>query len=314
MKFKKIVAIDISESALSPTIWNQIKELGDSFVAIEAEDPNTAKELQDADCLLVRFNLTKETIALAPNLKYIGALATGTGKIDVEFARSHQIVVTNIPGYSTESVAELVFAMLLERLRDLARAKQQAQEGNHSEVGFKATEIKAKEFGVIGLGHIGGRVAEIAQGFGANVKYWSRNRKPEMESKGMEYLDLAALVSQSDIISINMALKDETTGILNSDLISKIKPGAIIVNTAPHELLDLGALLSRIQKGELIYIFDHSDPGDITEDKLKILHEQPNCDVYPPIGYITEEAKQAKQDILLGNLRKFLSGQPSNVV
>lgn len=184
MKFKKIVSIGITKTALDKEYWQKLDELAEKCILLQENSNKISTELADTDCLLVWFNKAdRKIIDLAPNLKYIGALATGVGKIDLAYAKSKGIITTNVPGYSTESVAELVFAVLLEHLREICRAKTLSKKTRTSEADFSAREIKGKDFGIVGLGRIGTRVAEIARGFGANVYYWSRSHKSRYDGK-----------------------------------------------------------------------------------------------------------------------------------
>lgn len=183
MKFKKILLINIPEESLGGEYWKRINKLSSQKVSLPKDDPNVLKELKDTDCLLVSFGLVvdKEMIDAAPSLKYIGVLATAFGKIDVDYAKKKKIVVCNLAGYSTESVAEFSIAAILEAIRGLEEGKRRGRSGKYDETGIPAWEIKDKVFGVIGLGGIGRRVSEIAQGFGADVRYWSKNRKKDAE-------------------------------------------------------------------------------------------------------------------------------------
>lgn len=304
MKFKKILITGFEETELTPAIWKKIDALADK----RAGGVQT-----DVDCLFSKFNpVSKEDIDNLPNLKYIGVLATGYGKVDTNYAKSKGIIVTNVPDYSTESVAELVFAVILEHLRDLGRAKEKVRDGDYSGSGFAATEIRDKTFGVLGLGRIGQRVAEIAQGFGANVIYWSKNRKKETENKGIKYEEIDTLLSKSDFLSLHLALNKETERFLNKDRLEKAKKGATIINTAPMELVDLIALENRLKNGDMTFILDHSD--DMKEEDVKRLLQYKNSIIYPPIGYISEEAKLTKQEIFVSNIENFLKGSPINVM
>lgn len=315
MKFKKILTIGISEDLLDSGTWQKINALTKERVSLSEGHKQIDKHLADADCLLVTFNKAdKEMMDKAPNLKYVGALATGVGKIDTRYASTKNILVTNVPGYSTEGVAELVFAVLLENLRDISRAKTESKQKRTSESDFSGREIKGKQFGVIGLGNIGTRVANLAKSFGAEVVYWSRNRKPQEEKNGIKYVELDELLQTSDIISLHLALNKDTENILNQTRIKKIKKGAIVINTAPLELLDLKALESRLKNKDLTFIFDHTDPGDITDENLKSLRQYDNCITYPVLGYITKEAKVAKQEIFVNNIKNYLQGNPVNKV
>ncbi len=170
MKFKKILVTGFEKSEVNQTYLEKMDMLAEKIVFLSKDSPEIKNELKDTDCLLVKFNpVSREWIDNAPELKYIGAFATGYGKIDIDYAESKKITVCNVPDYSTESVAELVFAVILDQLRELEPAKKQARTRNYSEDGFLPTEIKNKKFGILGLGNIGKRVAELALCFGADV-------------------------------------------------------------------------------------------------------------------------------------------------
>lgn len=316
MKFKKIVTIGIGEQKLDPEYWRRIQALTEKFVMLPKDSPEINKQIADADCLLVNpfvFKVDKNLIDLAQKLKFIGVLATGYGAIDFEYAAKKDVVVCNIPGYSTEAVAEFAFALILDHIRDLDKAKAQIKAGDYSEPTFSnCYEIKSKKFGVVGLGRIGGRIAEIALGFGADVYYWSRNRKKGIEKKGVKYQEIEKLLSECDFISINLALAKETEGFMNTTLVDKIKHNAVLLNLAPNELVDFRALENRLKKGDITYIFDH--PDELTIEQARQLSKYKNCIIYPPIGFQTEEARISKQEIFVGNIENFLKGTPTNKV
>ena len=313
MVFKKVLITGFEKREISPEFWKRIDDVSEQTTFLPQDSPERKKNLSDTDCLLVKFNqVPKDWIDSAPKLKYIGILATGYGKVPVDYAREKSIIVSNVPDYSTESVAEFVFGLILEHIRDLSKARKQASEGKYDESEFYSTEIKDKVFGVIGAGHIGSRVAEIARGFGANVIYWNRNRKETLETRGIKYEDADKLIGMSDFISIHLALTKETENFLNARKINSLKSGAIVVNTAPMELVDLDALKMRLSRGDIIFILDHSD--EMKKEDLEELSKLENCVIYPPIGYISEEAKVNKQKIFVGNIENFLKGKPTNVV
>lgn len=313
-KFKKVLTIGINESALDLAYWQRIKAITESITNLSKDSAEIEKELADAECLLAGFGVIvdKKTIECAPNLKYIGVLATAYGKVDVDYAKSKGILVCNIPGYATEAVAEFVFAVILEHIRETERGKKQAKEGNYSEVGFSAIEIKNKTFGILGLGKIGSRVAEIALGFGADVRYWNVDRKKDFETNGIKYEETDDLISKCDFFSLHLAQVKDTENFLNKERIQKIKKGAIVINTAPMELVDIDALEKRLENGDITFILDHSD--EMSPENIKRLLKFENCIIYPPIAYITKEARIAKQEIFVGNIEKFLKGDPMNQV
>lgn len=310
--FKELLITGFEASELDADYLARLRKLADKTVFLPSNSAELDKNLALADGLLVKFNpVSKETIDKAPNLKFIGVFGTGFGKIDTAHATSKGIVVSNIPGYSTEAVAEFVFGALLEHIRDLERAKVQARQENYSEVGFSPIEIKGKTFGVIGLGRIGSRVAKLALAFGANVVYWSRNRKEELEPYGIQYMELDKLIEKTDILSVHLSLNDQTRNILDAGRIKKLRK-CILINTAPMELLDIDALEQGLEGGDLTVIIDHSD--EMKVEDLKRLQKSGNCIVYPPVAYVTQEAKKAKQKILVDNTENFLNDKPTNTV
>ncbi len=316
MKFKKILTIGISEASLSADYWKQIDDLVEKRISLAKDSMEIKAQLNDTDCLLVNpfaFKVEKEHIDMAPKLKYIGALSTAYGKIDYEYAATKNIAVCNISGYSTEAVTELIFGAILEHIRDLERAKVQARKGDYSETTFfNTSEIKGKKFGVIGLGQIGSRVAELALAFDADVSYWSRNRNDEAETKGIKYQDIETLLSKCDFISLHLAFNKETELFLNEVRIKKIKHGALLLNLAPNELIDYAALEKRLTSKDITYIMDHTD--ELSSEQAKQLSKHTNCIMYPPIGYTTKEATANKQEIFVENIKSFLKGSPINKV
>ncbi|HUD03875.1 MAG TPA: 2-hydroxyacid dehydrogenase [Candidatus Paceibacterota bacterium] len=314
MKFKKILTIGISTASLDEKYWKELKGLADKVISLSKDSSDIEKELSDTDCILTGFGIeiNKRHIDLAKNLKYIGTLATAYGKIDVDYAKKKNIPVCNLGGYSTEGVAEFTIAAILEHIRALGEGKSRAHAGNYSEVGIKATEIKGKKFGVIGLGNIGGRVAEIAQGFGANVSYWSRSKKSVFEKQGIKYQELDTLLKEADFVSINLAETKDTENFFDAKKFKLLKSGAVVINTAPMEIVNLKALTERLAKNDMTFILDHSD--QMKDEDVKSLIKFKNCIVYPPIAYITDEARANKQQTFISNIENFFKGTSTNRV
>ncbi len=223
MTYKKAVLIEIAESDLDEKYWGELDKLVDSRVHLDRNDPELFRQLADCDCLLLGFQIDvqQDVIDAAPGLKYIGALATAYGTINIAYAASKGIPVCNLAGYSTEAVAEFTLAAILFQIRSIEEGLHRARQGNYDFAGIKAKELKNSNFGVIGLGNIGKRVAELAAGFGAKVSYWSREEK----DVPFQYRELDELLSVSDYISVNVAETPETVGLLNATNLSKIHGG-----------------------------------------------------------------------------------------
>ena len=312
--FNKMLLINISETSIEKDYWDEIDMLCKKKVFFTRDSKEILQELADTDGILVNFGtaVNKEDIDNAPNLKYIGCLATAFGKIDVDYAAEKNIPVCNLAGYSTEAVAEFTVAAILEQIRSLEEGKTRGRKGNYSEEGIHAWELKGKKFGVLGLGSIGRRVAELVQGFGCDVRYYSRNRKHDAETKGINYHDADSLISESDFISINLAQTEKTENFLNTERINSIKANAVVINTAPMELVDIDALAKRLAKKDIIFIMDHADETDLQD--MEKLRKHSNCIIYPPIAYITDEASVIKQKMFVDNIKNFLKGNPTNRV
>lgn len=311
MKFKKILMLDFTQQTLEPKVWKRIDAICEKKVLLPRDSAEVPQHY-DADCIVVNFlpPVDKVRIDSMPNLKYIGILATGYGRIDANYAKTKNIPVCNIPGYSTEAVAEFAFAVILEHLREVERGKMEVRKGNYSEIGFKGSEIRGKKFGIVGLGSIGTRIVEIARdGFKCDVRYWNRTKK---QINGVKYQELNELIKECDLLSLNLTSNKETKGIINEPLIQTIKPGAIVVNLAPMELVDINALEQRLAKGDITFILDHSD--EMKKEDVQRLEKYKNCVIYPPIAFVTKEASENKQEIFVSNLEKFLQGKPQNKV
>ncbi|MFA5987656.1 MAG: NAD(P)-dependent oxidoreductase [Candidatus Paceibacterota bacterium] len=313
MKFKKAVFIKIVDSHFDQKYWDKIDELVEEKVLLAPDDPKIKNELKNCDCLLLGFQVTigKDILDAAPNLKYIGVLATAYGTIDLAAAAKRGIPVCNLGGYSTESVAEFTIAAILHEIRDIKEGLKRAQAGNYGFEGIKgirARELKNSNFGVIGLGNFGNRVAELAAGFGANVSYWSRTKK----KTPFQYQELETLLSACTYISVNVAETEETTGLLNAKNLPLIKPDSVLISTVPPTIIDTDALAARLSKNDITFIFDH--PDEMQKEELAKIFKLDNCITYPPIAFVSDEAEIAKQEIFIGNMVKFLEGSIQNKV
>ncbi len=310
-KFKKALVVGIDEESLDQEYWRQIDGLVETIVKVPKDDPSIQTEIVDVDCLLLGFqiDINRELIESAKELKYIGVMATAYGTVDTEAAAEKDIPVCNLAGYSSESVAEFTIAVILSKVRKLEEGRNMAAKGEYWDASFSTKGLKGNNFGVVGLGSIGNRVAELAESFGANVSYWSRNEKQTDFKK----VELDELLSTSDYISLNVAQTDETNGLINADNLKLVKQGAIMVSTVPPEVVDTDALAEKLKTDkDFIYITDH--PDEMAEEDLVKIKDLPNCIIYPAIAYTTEEAKQVKQDMFVGNIKAALAGRPKNKV
>ena len=314
--FNKMVFLNYKGSELWSQYWQRIDRLTTNKVLISKDDSKLQSELKNADALLLKpvgDKINKAFIDMVPKLKYIGMLGTGTQGIDLAYCNSKKIVVTNVRDYATEGVVEITFGWIFDQIREIEREKNVARKGDYSGSTFGGVEIKGKNFGVIGLGNIGRRTAEIAKAFGANVRYWSRNRR-ESEEKilGIQYMDVNSLIQTSDFITLNISFAPETRDFLDGERINLIKKGSILINPSPMELINFDALVKRLNKNDMTFIFDHSD--EVEPKQLNIFKKFSNCIIHLPIGFTTKEAFATKQESFAKNIESFLRGSPKNVV
>ncbi|OGY23301.1 MAG: hypothetical protein A2Y57_04910, partial [Candidatus Woykebacteria bacterium RBG_13_40_7b] len=249
----KVLFIDFKEGDIQPDYLNRINKLFGKIEFTSSSDSKLKQSLNDTGAILAKIftKIDEEIINSAPNLKYIGVLATAFDAIDAKYARSKNITVCNLGGYSTEAVSEFFFALLFETVRALEQAKQQARDEDYSFDKFLGIELKNRTLGVIGAGKIGSRIAEIGLGIGMKVIYFSRKNKPEIDKRGAEKRELEQVLSVSDFVSLNLVLNKETEGIINKERIALLKKGCVFINLAPPTLIDQETVLEKAGSGEI---------------------------------------------------------------
>lgn len=310
----KALLVDFKEGDIEPKYFDRIKKLFNSTEFLSRNDPKLLSSLKGADAVFVKIStkVDKEFIDSGPNLKYVGVCSTAFDAIDAKYARSKNINVCNLGGYSTGAVSEFFFAALFEQARELERAKLQARKEDYSFDKFMGIELKDRVLGVVGAGKIGSRIAQIGLGIGMKVVYFSRKSKPEIEKLGAKKKELDEVLSQSDFVSLNLILNAETKGIINRDKINLLKKGCIFINLAPPSLIDQEAMMEKAGKGDITFIFDHSD--DIEASLAKRFLGTKNCIVYPPTAFRTEEANTARWETFVSNIENFVNGKIQNLV
>ena len=302
----RIVTLDLADRDLPPDDWQALGELG-AVARTHRSDPDLHIHLAEADAVLVQLGVSVEgaLLAHAPKLRYVGVFGTSLGRIDLAACAARGVVVRNVPGFSTEAVAELAVAITLDHLRGLTDARGRAARGDLAEAPHLGRELRDLRVGIVGRGAIGSRVASIlGAGFGADVRHWSRTTRAEHAAHAMT---LDALLARSEVVSVHLALTDETLGLLERPRIARIPRGALLVHLSPLELLDLDALIERLREGSLWLATDHGD--ELAPETLAILRSLDHCILYPPIGYATERAHAARARGLLAGLRDALGAR-----
>lgn len=315
----KIVILDGFTANPGDLSWKGLEELGMLTVYDRTRPEETVARAAEADIVLTnKVIINREMMAQLPQLKYIGVLATGYNVVDIEAAHERGIIVTNVPAYSTESVAQMVFAHLLtvtNRTEHYALQNRQGRWTKNPDFcywDFPHLELAGKTIGIVGLGNIGRRVAEIALAFGMQVKALT-SKSADTLPAGIEKADLEVLLATSDVISLHCPLTDTTRHLINRDTLSKMRPSAILINTGRGPLVDDQAVASALAKGQLAAFC----ADVLTEEPPKAdnpLLSQPNAFITPHIAWATEEARSRLLQVAISNVQAFLNAKPQNVV
>lgn len=309
--------------------WREIKTADGEVCTFTVYDRTPAElvveRAAEADIIITnKVMITDELMSRLPRLKYVGILATGYNVIDIGAAHRRNIVVTNIPAYSTASVAQLVFAHILNICNGVARHNRSVHDGEWSRCPdftytlSPQTELANKVMGIIGFGNTGRAVAEIAHAFGMKVLLapslrdgnTTRNDVPGYAEQAGSLDDFLA---KADIVSLHCPLSEHTRHIINAKTLSWMKPSAVVINTGRGPLVDETALA------------DALDSGRIAAAGLDVLEEEPpangsplltarNCYITPHIAWATLAARRRLMDIAINNVKAFLRGEPVNVV
>ena len=315
----KIVILDGYTANPGDLSWKELESLGELTVYERTKPSETLTRIADADIVLTnKVVIGREMIAQLPQLKYIGVLATGYNVVDIEAAHERGIIVTNVPAYSTESVAQMVFAHLLtvtNRTEHYAVANRNGRWTENPDFcywDFPHTELAGKTFGIIGLGHIGQRVAQIALAFGMKVKALT-SKPTEALPAGLEKASLEELLVTSDVLSLHCPLTENTRHLMNADTLRQMKSTAILINTGRGPLIDDQAVADALAEGRLAAFC----ADVLTEEPPKTdnpLLKQPNAFITPHIAWASTEARIRLLNVATANVQAFLGGNPINMV
>ena len=301
--------------------WSGVYALvPDTTAYVRTDYDQIAQRIGDADFVLLNKCRMDETIlSQCPNLKWVGIIATGTDNLDLEACRRHGVQVANVPGYSTYSVAQMTFSLLLAVCQCAERQNRAVQEG-YWQLNVPAeyrilpqVELCGKTFGIFGYGSIGRQAGRIAKAFGMRVLACTRTVRPEYAADGVEFVDFDTLLKESDVLSLHTPATPATRGVISAAALEKIKPGCILVNTARGALVDEAAVAEALKNGRLgFYAADAFTVEPLPADSP--LRGLPNALLTPHIAWTTKEALQKLMDITTQNLRSFLAGAGENIV
>jgi len=316
----KIIILDGHTENPGDLSWSGMEELGEVTVYDRTPDELVVERIGDAEIVYTnKTPVSKSTLEACPAIKYIGVLATGYNVVDVEAAKEKGILVSNIPAYGTEAVAQFTIALLLELCHHIGAHSQCVMEGEWTRRedfcfwNYPLTELAGKTMGIIGFGRIGQATAKIAQAFGMNILACSRNRNVSLESETCHYADLDELLANSDVISLHCPLLPETQGMINKKTIAKMKDNVMILNSSRGLLIAESDLMEALNSGKV---------GGAAVDVVSVepmkadnpLLKAKNCIITPHIAWAPKETRQRLMDIALDNLKSYVKGQPRNVV
>jgi len=314
----KIVVLDGYTLNPGDLSWEGVKELGDLTIHDHTPPHMTLERIQDAELVLTnKAPLGKEIMDKAGKLRYIGLLATGYNIIDTEYAASKNITVVNVPAYSTYSVMQQVFALVLQFTN---RTKEQSDSVHRGDwvscrdfcyLSAPLSELYGKTLGIVGFGQIGRQVAKTAEAFGMQVL--AQNRSPKDAPAYVHLCDLDTVLRESDVVTLHCPLNAENQGMINQQSLSKMKATALLINTARGGLIveeDLASALNNgIIAGAALDVLSTEPP---TADNPLLTAK--NCIITPHVAWATQEARARLMDIVVDNLRQFIAGTPVNVV
>lgn len=317
----KLIILDGYTENPGDLCWDWLKDLVDEYEVYDKTPAELICERARGAEIVVtnKTPLTRKTLEALEGLKYISTLATGYNVIDIEAASELGITVSNIPAYSTDGVAQLVFALLLEMTNRVALHDKSVKDGEWAECEHfcywktPLTELSGKTFGIIGFGKIGSAVAAIANAFKMRVIAYSPNTRHYDGFGSVEFLSLDEVIAQSDVISLHCPLTESTTGLVNREFIEKMKRGAYIINTSRGPVLNEADVRKALDEGLI---------AGIGADVLST--EPPMADnplatsdktvVTPHIAWASLEARTRLMNIFKANVEGFVSGKPVNTV
>ena len=315
MKISLLEPIGVSQAVLDE-LSQGLKDRGHEFCYYDTKTTDVEelkRRTAGCDIVMIANNpYPAEVVESADALKMISVAFTGIDHIGVKACKDKDIMICNAAGYSNQTVAELVIGMAIDGLRNVAKANDVVRKGGTS-AGIGGREICGRTVGIIGLGKIGMVAAKLFLAFGAKVIAYNRSQSEEAKALGIEYKSLEEVLSESDIVSLNMPLNDSTRGFISADKIALMKPDTVFINCARGPIVDNEALAKALNEDKLGFacldVFDMEPP--IPED-YPILHAK-NTLLTPHQAFIYEESMIRRAKIVFDNVYAYLDGNPVNV-
>lgn len=315
----KIVVLDGYGTNPGDLSWEGLKSLGECTIYDRTAPEEVLERSRGAEIILTNKTvITVEHMNALPELKYIGVLATGYNVIDVDIARKKGIVVTNIPAYSTQSVAQMVFAHILNITQRVEHYTNEVREGkwtHNKDFCFWDTpliELSGKKIGIIGMGHTGQATAQIATAFGMEI-YGYTSKSPDQFPFKVEKKSLEEIFKECDIVSLHCPLTEQTKYLVNAEHLSLMKETAIIINTGRGPLVNEQDLADALNMGKIYAAGVDVLSTEPPKENNPLLSAK-NCFITPHIAWATKEARERLMDIALKNVEGFINGNVINNV
>lgn len=315
----KIVILDGATVVQNDLSWDGFNEFGEMTYYERTNPEDVINRIGDADVVISsKCLINKEVMDANPNLKYIGVIATGYNNVDISYAKEKGIAVTNIPAYSTNSVAQFAFSLLLEATNRVGLHSNSVHRGDwekSTDFCYLLTpqvELADKTFGIVGYGNIGKKVASLANAFGMKVLVYSSHMNVGDSDEIVDaFVNLEDLLTNSDVVSLHCALNDSNQEMINSRTLKMMKRNAILINTSRGPLINEDDLANALKDGEIAMAALDVLPSEPPREGSPLIGID-NCIITPHIAWITKEARQRLIDIATNNLGAFVSKKPIN--
>lgn len=315
----KIVVLDGYTLNPGDLTWEGLEKLGELMVYDRTPEDKIVERIGDAEIIFInKVKITREILEQT-NVKYIGVLATGYNVVDLDAAKQKGVLVSNIPTYGTASVAQMVFALLLEICHHVGAHDAAVKRGDWTNKtdfcfwNYPLIELAGKTMGILGYGRIGQTTGALAQAFGMNVLAYNQHPNRSLESDTLRFVGLDELFSESDVISLHCPLLDSTEGIINKSSIAKMKDGVILINTSRGPLIVEADLAEALNSGKV-----YAAGVDVVSEE-PIAADNPllnvkNIFITPHIAWAPIESRERLMNIAVENLKSYMNGNPENIV
>lgn len=316
----KIVVLDGFAANPGDLSWEPFQEFGELTLYDRTEPSQVISRIGDADVVITnKVILSEEVFSACPSLRFVCESATGYNNVDVAAAKKRGIPVSNVPAYSSSSVAQMVFSFLLELAQQVAVHSQAVHQGRWTSckdfcfLDHPIFELEGKTLGIIGYGDIGKKVAAIAVSFGMEVLACSRTYRPELSTDHITIVTQDEVIKKSDVITLHCPQNPESQGLICQNTIAQMKDGVIVINTARGGCVVEQDVREALDSGKLAYYAADVLSSEPPRGDNPLLGA-PNALITPHIAWMTTEARTRLMNTMLGNLKAFLQGTPINVV